>query len=76
MDTSKSLSQIGLGVRIVKGFSGEGVTTIAQLILMTEREVKRFPNVGEKGLQEIRYALAERGLTLHNPTTEEILRGR
>ena len=41
-----------------------GVTLVGELVQKGERELRRLPNLGEKSLDEIKTALASRGLTL------------
>lgn len=53
-----------LSIRARNCLSNEGIKTIGQLIEHSVVEINRIPNCGTKTLNEIRYVLAEIGLTL------------
>jgi hypothetical protein len=54
---------LGLSVRTANCLVANGITTIAQLLPLTDDELLNLRNLGSDALQEIRYKLAERGFS-------------
>ncbi len=62
------MSLKGLSARTSKALSNEGIHSLEQLKLCTEKELLRIPNFGRKSLNELRERLAEYGLDFMPPT--------
>jgi DNA-directed RNA polymerase alpha subunit len=57
------VESLGLSVRTANCLVASGITTIAQLLPLTDDELLNLRNLGTDALQEIRYRLAERGIS-------------
>lgn len=58
------IAVLDLSVRSVGGLKALGVSTVQQLTDLCARELQLLPNMGRKSINEIRAALASRGLHL------------
>ena len=58
------LAELGLPTRVLHNLQEEGIHTVEDLLALTKRDLKRVPGIGERSLEEIVEALAERGLAL------------
>jgi DNA-directed RNA polymerase subunit alpha len=61
---SAPISELELSVRARNCLDGANITTLDQLVSMTEAEVMNLKNLGKTSLTEIKSKLAERGLSL------------
>lgn len=59
-----NLSELGLPVRYHNCLTCEDIWMKEDLCNWTERELKRVPNLGEKGLKLIKEAMTKHGLKL------------
>ncbi|MBL8350125.1 MAG: DNA-directed RNA polymerase subunit alpha [Burkholderiaceae bacterium] len=59
-----SIEELALSVRSSNCLKAQNVNRVGDLVQRTETELLRTPNLGRRSLNEIREALAERGLTL------------
>jgi len=62
--SSQSLSDLNLSVRTGNCLLAEGIKTVGQLILMTEKDLLRTKHFGRTSLYELRNVLGEIGLKL------------
>ena len=60
---SPGVGSLGLSVRTANCLVANGITTIAQLVAMTDGELLGLRNLGGEALQEIRDKLAEKGFS-------------
>ena len=59
-----NLSELGLPIRYHNCLTCEDIWMKDDLCKWTERDLKRVPNLGAKGLQLVKQAMAEHGLKL------------
>jgi len=59
-----SVAELELSVRAKNCLDGANITTIGQLVSMSETDVMNLKNLGKTSLTEIKSKLAERGLSL------------
>ena len=59
-----SLDELGLSTRVLHNLKEEGIHTVDDLLALTLRDLKKVPGIGERSVEEILEALAERGLSL------------
>jgi len=64
MALSQPISELELSVRARNCLDGANITTLKQLVSMSEQEVMGLKNLGKTSLTEIKAKLTERGLTL------------
>ena len=60
----KKVEELELSVRARNCLDGANITTISQLVSMSENDVMNLKNLGKTSLTEIKAKLAERGLSL------------
>ena len=59
----RPLSELGLPVRIENCLiHGGGITSIDQLLMQTEEQLLKCPNLGEKSILEIKSIVSSKGL--------------
>ena len=58
------IHELNLPIRYYRCLIAEGIHTKKRLCEFTEREVRRFPNFGEKGRKLLKEAMTEHGLKL------------
>ena len=58
------LHELNLPIRYYRCLIAEGIHTKKKLCEFTERDVRRFPNFGERGRALLKEAMAEHGLKL------------
>jgi len=58
------IEDLGLGARSYNGLRRAGVSTLADLLVLSLTEIKAIPNFGKKSVDEVLQALAERNLEL------------
>lgn len=58
---------MGLRTRTVGCLTNNGVTSLNHLATFTERALRKWPNLGDKSLDEIKHLLARHGLKLAYP---------
>jgi DNA-directed RNA polymerase subunit alpha len=61
---NQPIAELELSVRARNCLDGANITTLAQLVSMSENDVMNLKNLGKTSLTEIKGKLAERGLTL------------
>jgi len=61
---SQPISDLELSVRARNCLDGANITTVAQLVHMSENDVMNLKNLGKTSLTEIKNKIAERGLSL------------
>lgn len=61
---ARPLEELPLPTRAVNALKHANVLTVADLVQLTEAEVEKVKNLGEKSLEEIKAALASLGLSL------------
>ena len=57
-----NLQELGLPIRYHRCLSSENIVMKEDLCNWTERDMRRIPNLGVKGLQFVKQAMAEHGL--------------
>jgi DNA-directed RNA polymerase subunit alpha len=58
------LDELGLSTRVLHNLKEEGIHTVDDLLALSLRDLKKIPGIGERSVEEILEALAERGLSL------------
>jgi len=58
------LEELGLSTRVLHNLKEEGIHTVEDLLALSLRDLKKVPGIGERSVEEIKEALAERGLAL------------
>lgn len=58
------LDQLGLPVRYYRCLNSEGIYTKERLCEWTERDIRRIPNLGAKGIRYLKEAMDAAGLKL------------
>jgi DNA-directed RNA polymerase subunit alpha len=61
---SASVAELELSVRAKNCLDGANITTVGELVSMSENDVMNLKNLGKTSLTEIKNKLAERGLSL------------
>ncbi len=61
---ARPLEELPLPTRAVNALKHANILTVADLVQLTEAEVEKVKNLGEKSLEEIKAALASLGLSL------------
>jgi DNA-directed RNA polymerase subunit alpha len=61
---SKPVDDLELTVRSANCLKAENILMIGDLVIKSENELLKTPNLGRKSLNEIKEVLASRGLTL------------
>jgi DNA-directed RNA polymerase subunit alpha len=61
---SQSLDGLGLTTRTLHSLKEEGVDSVAALVSLSEKDLKKVPGIGERSLDEIKKQLAMSGLEL------------
>ncbi len=59
-----ALDDLGLSTRVLHNLKEEGIDSVASLMALTERELKKVPGIGERSVEEIKERLAAHGLSL------------
>lgn len=60
----RSIEDLELNARATNCLKGEQINSIGELVQTSERQLLKTPNLGKKSLDEIKEALAQRGLAL------------
>jgi len=60
----RPVDELEFTVRSLNSLKAENIRCIGDLVLRTETELLKTPNLGRKSLDEIKEVLASRGLTL------------
>jgi len=58
------LEELGLSTRVLHNLKEEGIHTVEDLLALSLRDLKKIPGIGERSVEEIKAALAQRGLAL------------
>jgi len=58
------IDELELGVRAFNCLKRAEIITLGQLVGKSEKELRKIPNMGEKGIRDIVEKLSERGLSL------------
>ncbi len=59
-----ALDELELSTRVLHNLKEEGIHTVDDLLALSLRDLKKIPGIGERSVEEILEALAERGLAL------------
>jgi len=62
-----SVDELDLSLRLRNFLKSENLTTIYDVIQLTENEILKRPNIGRGSLKDLKTALAEFGYQLRNP---------
>lgn len=62
--TGLSLDDLGLTTRVLHSLKEEGIETVESLLLLSERDLKKVPGIGERSLDEVKEALIQHGLAI------------
>lgn len=66
----RPINELGLTVRVEISLENDGAIYIGDLIQLSESRLRVIPNIGRKGINEVKEALAARGLTLGTKLTD------
>lgn len=66
----RPINELGLTVRVEISLENDGAIYIGDLIQLSESRLRAIPNIGRKGINEVKEALAARGLTLGTKLTD------
>ncbi|WP_117237520.1 DNA-directed RNA polymerase subunit alpha [Thermus sediminis] len=58
------LEELGLSTRVLHSLKEEGIESVRALLALNLKDLRNIPGIGERSLEEIREALAKRGLAL------------
>lgn len=61
---ARHIDGLELTVRPANCLKSEGIKTIGDLLKSTDHDLLKIPNLGRKGIEEIRVALGSRGLSI------------
>lgn len=59
-----SIDELNLAYRVSNCLKAEGLYTTDQICELDENELRKIPNLGYKGIEKLKEALAEKGLHL------------
>lgn len=65
------IEQLDLSVRLFNSLKRSGITTVGELVKLTEEEVMRFRSLGRKSFKELKEKLAEIGLEFENSMNKD-----
>ncbi len=57
----------GLAAPARRALAGAGISRLAQLAVLTESDIKKLHGIGPNALEQLRQALAARGLSYRDP---------
>jgi len=58
------LEELGLSTRVLHNLKEEGIHTVEDLLALSAKDLKKVPGIGERSVEEIKEALAAKGLAL------------
>lgn len=64
MVAKKKVDELEFSTRVLNALTGAGIKTVGQLLKKSEKRLKDVGGLGDKGIQEIKKALGNLGLTL------------
>lgn len=64
MVARKKVDELEFSTRVLNALTGAGLKTVGQLLKKSEKKLKDIDGLGDKGIQEIKKALGNLGLTL------------
>ncbi|MBN3490929.1 DNA-directed RNA polymerase subunit alpha [Acholeplasma equirhinis] len=65
------IEQLDLSVRLFNSLKRSGITTVGELLKLSEEEVMRLRSLGRKSFKELKEKLAEHGLEFEHSSTRE-----
>lgn len=65
------IEQLDLSVRLFNALKRSGITTVGELLKLSEEEVMRLRSLGRKSFKELKEKLAEHGLEFEHTTSKE-----
>jgi DNA-directed RNA polymerase subunit alpha len=65
------IEQLDLSVRLFNSLKRSGITTVGELIKLSEEEVMRFRSLGRKSFKELKEKLAEHGLEFEHSSSKD-----
>jgi DNA-directed RNA polymerase subunit alpha len=63
-DLDLPLEALGLSTRVLHSLKEEGIESVRALLALNLKDLRNIPGIGERSLEEIREALAQRGFAL------------
>jgi DNA-directed RNA polymerase subunit alpha len=63
-DLDLPLEELGLSTRVLHSLKEEGIESVRALLALNLKDLRNIPGIGERSLEEIRQALAQKGFTL------------
>jgi DNA-directed RNA polymerase subunit alpha len=63
-DLDLPLEELGLSTRVLHSLKEEGIESLRALLALNLKDLRNIPGIGERSLEEIRQALAQKGFTL------------
>jgi len=63
-DMDLPLEELGLSTRVLHSLKEEGIESVRALLALNLKDLRNIPGIGERSLEEIRQALAQKGFTL------------
>lgn len=65
------IEQLDLSVRLFNSLKRSGISTVAQVVRLTEEDVMRFRSLGKKSFKELKEKLEEHGLEFENTSNRD-----
>jgi len=65
------IEQLDLSVRLFNSLKRSGITTVGELLKLSEEEVMRLRSLGRKSFKELKEKLAEHGLEFEHSSSKE-----
>ncbi|MDO8560691.1 MAG: DNA-directed RNA polymerase subunit alpha [bacterium] len=62
--SKKKIDELEFSTRVLNAMNGAGIKTVGQLLKKSDKKLKEIEGLGDKGIQEIKKALGNLGITL------------